>query len=408
MKNDDTLAYDLFKIEELPSDKRDERIIRYLPRFIFSTIALLLLWIFLWVKLNFWYMVFTNLLMIVSLLIVRSILLRQKVEISVHLLLLSTMLYVFATCYIISGPGGENLGSVHYWLFVIIVVAFFVFTKKVLFRCLYTIICTLGFLGVEYAVIPFEPIYSFDIAIKYGAHIVTVLSVILIISFFLHLIVNDYNSAEEKISDSNNRMEKLLFNILPEKIAQRLKKDGKTFADGFVDCSVLFADLAGFTNWANEKQPDEVVTMLNRLFSKFDDLCEQFEIEKIKTIGDAYMVAAGVPEKDPDHAYKITMYALKMKEIIRKEPGLNIRIGINSGVVVAGIIGKKRFLYDLWGDSVNVASRMESTGINGEIQISESTYEKIKHHNCFSFSNKKSITIKGKGDMITYLVRGKS
>ena len=400
--------YNYFHIDSLPSEKRDQRLIRYLPRLLKALIIMFILWIFLWANLKFWYMIFANLFMIASLFMVVLALSKEKIEIAIHILLSTTILYVVFVCIIISGPGGPNLGSIHYWLFAIIVVAHFAFTNNVYKRVFYTIVSLVIIFIVEYALFPFKPIYSLSAEITLWAHIVTVLSVVLFIGLLLHLLVNDYNSAEKSLNDSNERMEELLFNMLPPKIAKRLTKDGQTFADGFVECSILFADLVGFTTWANEKQPEEVVRKLNHLFSKFDDLCDEFQIEKIKTIGDAYMVAAGVPEEDPHHAYNIIKFALKMKQIIKKESFLNLRIGINSGVVVAGIIGKKRFLYDLWGDSVNVASRMESSGITGEIQISEMTYEKVKHYNIFDFTNKRSVYIKGKGDMTTYLIKKKS
>ena len=399
--------YNYFHIDSLPSEKRDQRLIRYLPRFLKAIIILAALWIFLWANLKFWYMIYANLFMIASLSIIVLVLSKKKIELAIHILLSTTILYVVFTCIIISGTGATNQGSVHYWLFAIIVVAHFSFTNNVYKRAFYTIVSLVIIFIFEYALIPFKPIYSLSAEIILWAHIVTVLSVILTIGFLLHLLVNDYNSAEKSLSKSNDRMEELLFNMLPPKIAKRLTNDGQTFADGFVECSILFADLVGFTTWADGKQPEEVVRKLNQLFSKFDDLCDEFKIEKIKTIGDSYMVAAGVPEEDPLHAYNIIKFALKMKQIVKKESFLNLRIGINSGVVVAGIIGKKRFLYDLWGDSVNIASRMESSGIPGEIQISEMTYKKVQHHNTFDFVNKRTIYIKGKGNMTTYLIKNK-
>lgn len=407
MNSNKAFDHNYFFIDSLPSEKKDERIIRYLPRLIKSIIALMFFWIFFWIYLQFWYMVYLNIFMMTSLYINSLVLEKKKVSSAMHLLILTSMIYVVFTCVIISGTGGIHLGSVHYWMLALIVVVHFVFSNDIKIRCFYTMVSIGIILIFEYALISFEPIYTLNADLKIWAHSVTILSVILTIVFFLHLLVTDYNCAEESLGDSNDRMEKLLFNILPPKIAKRLKDEGHSFADGFLECSILFADLAGFTSWADGKQPEEVVAKLNQLFSKFDDLCDEFNIEKIKTIGDAYMVAAGVPEEDPDHAYNITRFALKMKQVMEKESFLNLRIGINSGIVVAGIIGKKRLLYDLWGDSVNVASRMESSCEDGEIQISKATYERIKNYDSFEFVNKRTVYVKGKGNMETYLIKEK-
>src|SRR5206468_11595902 len=162
-----------------------------------------------------------------------------------------------------------------------------------------------------------------------------------------------------------------------------LKADTRTIADQFGAASILFADVVDFTPLADRLPPTEVVGVLDHLFSHFDDLAERYEVEKIKTIGDCYMVAAGVPSPRADHARAIALMALDMREAMHSEDGvgrlgLEIRIGINSGPVVAGVIGRKRFLYDLWGEAVNMASRMESHGTSGQIQVTRATYELLK------------------------------
>jgi adenylate cyclase len=204
------------------------------------------------------------------------------------------------------------------------------------------------------------------------------------------------------------RAESLLLNILPGSIAERLKANPETIADQFVAASVLFADVVDFTPRTRDLPPAEVVGILDRLFSHFDTLAERHGLEKIKTIGDAYMVASGVPDPRPDHANALAMLALDMVEAVRPggavgDLGLEIRIGINSGPVVAGVIGRKKFLYDLWGDAVNTASRMESQGTPGQVQITSATYDLLKDD--FTCEARGSIAIKGKGDMDTwYLV----
>jgi adenylate cyclase len=205
------------------------------------------------------------------------------------------------------------------------------------------------------------------------------------------------------------RAETLLLNILPSSIAEQLKTAPGTIADQFAAASILFADVVDFTPLAERLRPTEVVNLLDHLFSHFDDLAERYGVEKIKTIGDAYMVAAGVPVPRSDHARVMALLALDMRESMRSQDsvghlGLEIRIGINSGPVVAGVIGRKRFLYDLWGDAVNMASRMESHGTAGRIQVTRDTYELLRDE--FDLEPRGPVSIKGKGDVETWYLVG--
>ncbi len=200
------------------------------------------------------------------------------------------------------------------------------------------------------------------------------------------------------------RSEALLRNVMPAPIAERLKTNEATIADSFDDASVLFADIVGFTVMAQSLAPAEVVKLLDRVFSRFDELVARRGLEKIKTIGDAYMVAAGIPTPRADHAEALALLALEMRAVLAAEETLLVRMGIHSGPVVAGVIGRSRFLYDLWGDTVNTASRMESHGIPGEIQVSEATFELLKDK--FVFEERGVVEVKGKGPMRTYLLRG--
>jgi len=198
------------------------------------------------------------------------------------------------------------------------------------------------------------------------------------------------------------RVEALLLNILPEEIAQRLQAEPYTIADHFDDASILFADVVDFTPLASRLSPREVVGILDRLFTTFDELVDRYQVEKIKTIGDCYMVAAGVPSPRSDHARALALMALDMQAAMRSVDevghlGLGLRVGINSGPVVAGVIGRKRFLYDLWGDAVNIASRMESHGTAGRIQITRATKELVDEE--FLCEPRGTIPIKGKGEM---------
>ncbi len=215
---------------------------------------------------------------------------------------------------------------------------------------------------------------------------------------------------QEALKFQQDQTEKLLLNILPKPIAERLKVEQSTIADSFEEVSVLFADIVGFTELSARMSPTELVKRLNVIFSQFDQLAEMYGVEKIKTIGDAYMVVGGLPTPRDDHAEAIAEMALGMQAKIAKlsaETGedLAIRVGINSGPVVAGVIGVSKFTYDLWGDTVNVAARMEVTGIAGKIQVTDVTYELLKDKYLF---DKRGLTpIKGKGDMLTYWLEGR-
>jgi adenylate cyclase len=217
------------------------------------------------------------------------------------------------------------------------------------------------------------------------------------------------NAALSALRAEQERSEALLVNILPASIAERLKAATQTIADHFDSASIVFADVVDFTPLSERLPAYVVVGMLDRLFSRFDTLVERHGLEKIKTIGDCYMAAAGVPDPSPDHARRAALLALDMREAVAGSatPGLELRIGINSGPVIAGVIGTKRFFYDLYGDAVNTASRMESHGTPGEIQITNATYELLKEE--FVCRRRGTIPVKGKGLMETwYLVGSRS
>jgi len=214
---------------------------------------------------------------------------------------------------------------------------------------------------------------------------------------------------KSEIEASKQRADNLLRQILPDPIADRLLNGSGQIADGYADVTVLFADLCGFTEYSSSVSPRALVKALNRIFSSFDDVATSFGVEKVKTIGDAYMAVCGLPLEVDDHPERMVKMALGMcteMEKIRTEFNgidLEIRIGIHTGPCVAGVIGRNRFIYDLWGDTVNIASRMESTGVTGRIQISEATYLRVKNH--FEFDARGQTQVKGRGMLTTYLVR---
>ena len=222
--------------------------------------------------------------------------------------------------------------------------------------------------------------------------------------------IKERQVVEIALRAAQNKSDHLLLNILPAAIVENLKKGEGSAAEKFDSATVLFADIVGFTSLAARISPLELVNLLNQIFSKFDELTEKHGLEKIKTNGDAYMVAGGLPVLRPDHAEAIADMALDMLaasadfQTDTGEP-FQIRIGINTGPVVAGVIGTKKFSYDLWGDTVNVASRMESQGLPGCIQVTAAVYDRLKDR--YVFEERGAIAVKGKGETIAYLLKAK-
>ena len=216
--------------------------------------------------------------------------------------------------------------------------------------------------------------------------------------------ITERKKIEEELAAAKEQSERLILNVLPEAIANRLK-DNKTIADKYSEATILFLDIVGFTEFSSKLLPSKLVSVLNDIFTRFDLITEKYKLEKIKTIGDSYLLAGGLPDERDDHAEAVAMAGLEMRAEIKKfnhETGenLDIRIGIHSGPVVAGVIGKNKFTYDIWGDTVNTASRMESHGESGKIQVSEITYYLIKDK--FKFEERGVIELKGKGKFKTY------
>jgi adenylate cyclase len=218
------------------------------------------------------------------------------------------------------------------------------------------------------------------------------------------------NEAHRMLQIEQERSERLLLNILPGAVAERLKNSNQTIADGFADVTVMFADIVNFTHVAEGMAPTQVFAMLNRIFSSFDELAEQFGMEKIKTIGDAYMVAGGLNDGEKDYSDAIADMALSMRELLQRDFTVNdshleVRIGIGTGPVVAGVVGKKKFIYDLWGDTVNIASRITSEGVPGMIQVDTTTWRRLKDR--FDFHEPQTIYLKGKGETEVHRLIGR-
>jgi adenylate cyclase len=240
--------------------------------------------------------------------------------------------------------------------------------------------------------------------------VLNVLGVSTTVFVLLRYFIGERQRALDALQVERDRSEGLLLNILPASIAERLKDGSEVIADGYDMVTVLFADLVGFTEFAQDRPAAEVVAVLNRLFSNFDELADRHGLEKIKTIGDAYMVAGGLPLPRPDHAAAIAEMALDMCDAVdrfRADTGaeLAIRVGMDTGPVVAGVIGHRKFSYDVWGDTVNMASRMESHGLPGRIQITDAVHRQLVGR--YVVEARGTIDVKGKGPTTTHLLLGR-
>jgi len=218
-------------------------------------------------------------------------------------------------------------------------------------------------------------------------------------------IKSQLDQQHQLLAEEQKKSERVLLNVLPSNIADRLKNHQGLIADGHADVTVMFADLVNFTQLTEALSPDQMVTLLNKVFTAFDELSEKYDVEKIKTIGDAYMVVGGLGMARSDYTSSIAELALEMRDYVKNHPEfskfkLGIHTGIATGPAVAGVIGTKRFIYDLWGDTVNVASRITDEAAEGTIQVDKTTYNRIKGN--FAFEPPLSVPMKGKGDVLMY------
>ena len=271
-----------------------------------------------------------------------------------------------------------------------------------------------GFLGVVASSGLIEVLAPRNVDVPSGISVsflaLNVVGVALATFLMLRYFVGERDRLYRDLRAERETSERLLLNVLPGPIAERLKREEGVIADAHPEVTVLFADLVDFTPLSERISPEQTVALLDRVFSAFDDLADRCGLEKIKTIGDAYMVAAGIPDPSPRHAEAAADMALEMLTAVRdcaaeSRVDLSVRIGIESGPVVAGVIGRRRFIYDLWGDTVNTASRMESHGVPGAVQVGPGAHELLAGR--YRFEPRGPIEVKGKGPMLTHVLRGR-
>jgi guanylate cyclase len=343
-----------------------------------------------------------------TLLPINLVFLRRTKLFSVHLSISVILLMVMAVSYGVINGGYVNNFGLYAMLLVPLMLIILVFQQR---RTVQWLIALLGLMVLFSFLDPFVN----NPAIVSGASIFDNTYTFVITAIIVFLTINYYKRAKNEALDlleiERERSESLLLNILPKKIADTLKVEKGTIVDQYDSASILFADLVGFTPMSVQLTPTEMIELLNSIYSHFDSLADKYGVEKIRTIGDNYMAASGVPSSRPDHAQALAYMALDMLEfsnILPTQNGTSIdfRIGINSGPLVAGVIGKKKFHYDVWGDTVNTASRMESQGLPGKIQITTHTHEILEAG--FLCEKRGILEIKGKGEMETWLLVGRA
>jgi class 3 adenylate cyclase len=326
---------------------------------------------------------------------------KQKIQLAARTIIVSGGLY-FLTIYMLTTNDGNHTSP--FWFIVLAIYSYFVLSheKKALVRELVPAALILLAFLTYFKIIPYTGIHRLEESAIQIVSMVDLASSLAIILFITRLFLHEITQAENKLVEYSDRLDSLVDNILPKPIADRLRTEGVTFADYVPECSVMFADISGFTPWSEKQTPTDLVNKLNELFSEFDEIVERMGLTKIKTIGDAYMVASGIPEYRSDHALSLVNFAAHMHIIANRYPEFQFRCGVHTGPVVAGIIGKKSIVYDMWGDTVNTASRLESHGFPGKTVVSEKTYSLLGTH--YRDAQPMTLTLKGKGEMKVFVI----
>lgn len=372
----------------------------------FFAIAVHASWLFLFYFLGFEKMANFNIFSILTFILCLYLNKERKFLLAISIATIEILLHqILAVNFLGLSTGFQN------YLFALIFLPFLTDKENLSIKFVLSISIIITYMYLDFYFKMAAPIYLVEENIALYFNEINIFFSLSLICVWAYYFNNSVNVAEEALEKEQEKAENLLHNILPIPIAAQLKEGKTSIAEGFDVVTVLFLDIVGFTQLSSTKTPNELVDILNKIFSQIDDLCEKYKLEKIKTIGDSYMVASGIPEFHSEHAIQMADFSLELQKVfldINKELGtsLQIRTGINSGPVVAGVIGKKKFIYDLWGDAVNVASRMESHGVIGKVQVSDSTYQLLK--NQFVLSDNGEKEVKGKGLMKTYILEGRT
>jgi len=314
--------------------------------------------------------------------------------------------FIFWVSSVFGTDGGRNL----YYFTATALGILLIGTERFLLTIAFGIIAA-GLIIIEQTVLPRDTGFVSPTELFFASFVTSVVASSAILYGIIFYAVRQFARAEEAAEREHQRSEGLLVNILPPSVAERLKdRVDSEIADAFPEASILFADMAGFTARASDSTPEDLVRFLNSVYTRLDSLVERHGLEKIKTTGDAYMVVSGVPEALPDHAAALADLALEIRDelaglVDHKGRAVPVRIGIASGPVVAGVVGTRKFFYDVWGDAVNIASRMESTSEVGMIQVAPQTHELIAAR--FELQERGVIEVRGKGPMTTWFLIGR-
>ncbi len=320
---------------------------------------------------------------------------RKRFEAAVVLLSVSLFAIIIGMALLLDIPSPQIPRSIHHFLVPLAVVAYLMLKEENDWLAHgIPATCIVAFIILASSNFGILTPYALPDDVRRGGTWVNNFFSMAVLYLMLHVFSGDINRMERYMHTANNRFVGLVSGMFPRSIAERLLSKGETFAERHVNCTILFADIVGFTRIAERMNPEALVNMLAEIFAGFDQCVERMGLTKIKTIGDAYMVAAGVPDPMADHACVMVELAQEMLKVARVQGDIDLRIGIASGELVAGVIGQSRQVFDVWGDVVNVASRMESQGLPGRIQVSRSSFELTRHQ--FNYEPRTGLTLKGK------------
>jgi len=308
-----------------------------------------------------------------------ALLRRGLINFAAHQVLSSCYIYIVVTVVVLEGVEAFPFNANHFYLISLIPGVFiFLYSASRLVRYFYAFLFVATFIFFEYHLWGITLPAHVDLETHMAGKSFVVIMTALLVTLFSSIFVRQVERTEIAVIEVNDDLEKIVKKLLPERIAEKLRLHEESQQDRYAECTILVSDLVGFTPLTMTLPPEELLNLLNDIFERFDNICEKLGLEKIKTIGDAYILAGGIPDPLPNHAEAVAEAALNFLNVIQDYDNLDMRIGIHSGEVSGGILGKKRFIYDIWGPAVSIASEMESSGVSGSIHVSEDTYRLLK------------------------------